>query len=68
MANLRILDINAADSRTIKVRFSSELAEDIGKSNVQVVSEITNVPDVEVIAVKVSDDILIIDTLPHTPY
>lgn len=68
MANLRILNINAADSRTIKVRFSAPLAEDIGQSNVLIESEINNVPDVEVQRVFVRDDILIIDTLPHTPF
>jgi hypothetical protein len=68
MANLRILDINAADSRTVKVRFSAALAIDIGQSNVQILSEIINVPDIEVISVVISDEILIINTLPHTPY
>ena len=68
MANLRILDINAADSRTVKVRFSAALAVDIGQSNVQILSEITNIPNVEVLSVEVSDDILIINTLPQTPF
>jgi len=68
MANLRILDINAADSRTIKVRFSSELAKDIGASNVRIVSEVVNVPDVQVENVSSIQDILIIETLPQTPY
>ena len=68
MANLRILDINAADSRTVKVRFSAPLATDIGQSNVQILSEVVNVPDVEVLSVEVSDDILIVNTLPQTPY
>lgn len=68
MANLRILDINAADSRTIKAKFSAQLAEDLIGSNVQVLSEVPNVPDITVISVTVTDDILIINTLPHTPY
>jgi hypothetical protein len=68
MANLRILDINAADSRTIKVRFSAALADDIGRSNVQVLSEAVNVPNIDVVGVEVIEDILIINTLPHTPY
>ncbi|MCK9567793.1 hypothetical protein M0R72_02435 [Candidatus Pacearchaeota archaeon] len=67
MANLRILDINAADSRTVKVRFSAALAADIGQSNIQILSEVVNIPDVEVLLVEVSDDILIITTLPQTP-
>lgn len=68
MANLRILNINAADSRTIKVRFSAPLAEDIGQSNILIESEINNVPDIEVLRVFVRDEILVIDTLPHTPF
>lgn len=68
MANLRILDINAADSRTVKVRFSDALATDIGQSNVQILSEIVNVPNVSIIGVEVQEDILIITTLPQTPY
>lgn len=68
MANLRILNINAADSRTIKVRFSAPIAEDIGKSNILIESEINNVPNVEVLRVFVRDEILEIETLPHTPF
>jgi hypothetical protein len=68
MVNLRILNINAADSRTIKVRFSAALAEDIGQSNILIESEINNVPDIEVLRVFVRNEILIIDTLPHTPF
>ena len=65
--NLRILDINAADSRTIKVRFSADLSKDIGTSNIVVQSEITGVPDAEVIGTRIIEEILIIDTLPQTP-
>jgi len=68
MANLRILDINAADSRTVKVRFSAALAADLGQSNVQILSEVVNVPNVAVVSVEVSEDILIVYTLPQTPY
>ena len=68
MANLRVLNINAADSRTFKVRFSENLAQDITKSNVRVVSEVVNVPNVEVLSVSILDDILVVNTLPHTPF
>lgn len=68
MANLRILNINAADSRTIKVKFSDPLALDIANSNVQIKSEIFNIPDIEVVSVSVINDVLIINTLPHTPF
>jgi hypothetical protein len=68
MVNLRILNINAADSRTVKVRFSAALALDIGQSNIKIVSEVVNVPDIEVLSIEIYDDILSINTLPHTPY
>lgn len=68
MSNLRIQNINAADSRTIKVKFSNNLALDIGRSNVQIISEVPNVPDVGVVGVSVSQDVLVIDTLPQTPF
>ena len=68
MANLRILDINAADSRTIKVRFSDNLSENITTSNVQITADIVNVPDLIVTGIYVFEDILTINTLPQTPY
>jgi hypothetical protein len=68
MANLRVLDINAADSRTIKVRFSSPVTEYVSASNVLVVSKESGIPDAEVIGVSTTDDILIIETQPMTPF
>lgn len=68
MANLRVLDINAADIRTIKVRFSDLLSPYLTTSNVLVRSKQTGNPDALVTDVYVSDDILVISTLPMTPY
>jgi hypothetical protein len=68
VANLRILDINAADSRTIKARFSANITDTLAVSNVQILSEVINVPDVGVVSVYVFEDILTITTLPQTPY
>lgn len=68
MANLRILDINAADSRTVKVRFSDSLSENITTSNITITSDIVNVPDLIITSVYISEDILTITTLPQTPY
>lgn len=68
MANLRILNINPADSRTFKVRFSAALALDIGISNISIESEVVGVPDIGVTGVRVAEEILVIETLPHTPY
>ncbi|MFA5758336.1 MAG: hypothetical protein WC942_03035 [Clostridia bacterium] len=68
MVNLRILNINAADSRTVKVKFSNDLADDIGISNILLQSETPNIPNIEITSVEVANDILIINTLPHTPF
>jgi hypothetical protein len=68
MVNLRILDINPADSQTIKARFSDSLAVDLGQSNVSVLSEETGVPDCLVRSVDIYNDIITINVLPMTPY
>lgn len=68
MANLRILAANASDSQVIKVKFSDNLATDLSTSNIEVNSEIFNVPDCEVVGVSVFEDILTIKTLPQTPF
>lgn len=68
MANLVILDVNAADSRTIKARFSDNLAKDITASNVIVKSKEIGIPDTTVLGVSISEDIITINVLPMTPY
>lgn len=68
MGNLRILDVNAADSRTIKVKFSDNLSLSINKNNISVLSELVNIPNVEVTGTSISNNVLIINTLPQTPY
>jgi hypothetical protein len=68
MPNLRIVNINAADSRSIKVKFNVDLSEEINSSNVQIVSEEVGVPDLLISSVSVVENILIIDTYPQTPY
>ena len=68
MANLRILGINAADSRSIKVKFSNDLSLKISEQNVSVKSMDVGVPDVVVQSVDIFDDILVLNTLPMTPY
>jgi hypothetical protein len=68
MGNLRILDVNAADSRTIKVKFSDNLSLNINKTNISILSELVNIPNVQVTGTSISNNILIINTLPQTPY
>lgn len=68
MANLRILQINAADSRTVKARFSDDLYLGLTTQNVVVEGIDPGIPDAEVRRVQVRDNILNIEVLPLTPY
>lgn len=68
MGNLRIVEINAADSRTIKVRFTEDLRLDLVTQNVSVFGFDPSTPDAAVQSVAVSDSILIISVLPLTPF
>ncbi len=68
MANLRALAINAADSRTIKAKFSENLAVNISAQNVLVEGIEESTPDALVRAAIVSGNVLIITVLPMTPY
>lgn len=66
--NLRIIGINAADSRTIKVKFSEILNPELSEQNVRVLGVSDSTPDAEVRSVTVSEDILTINVLPMTPF
>lgn len=66
--NLRIIGINSADSRTIKAKFTSKLNKDINALNVTVEGVNQSTPDALVRSVAVAGDVLIITTLPLTPY
>lgn len=66
--NLRIIGINAADSRTIKVKFSNNLDPNISAQNVKVLGKQDSTPDALVRSAIVSGDILIITVLPMTPF
>ena len=68
MPNLRIIGINAADSRTIKVKFSNTLNPAISAQNVRVVGKQESTPDAQVRAAIVAGDILNITVLPMTPF
>lgn len=68
MANLRIVEINASDSRTIKVRFTENLSLDLTAQNVSVTALSQSIPDAKVRSVYVDEDVLIITVLPLTPF
>ena len=68
MSNLRIKQANAADSRTIKVRFNANLRPDLVPANVYVESITDGVPDAKVMSLSVRGNILVINVLPLTPY
>lgn len=68
MANLRVLDINAADSRTIMVKFSDHINPLINKSNILVEGLDISTPNAKVKSVTVSKNIVYINTLPLTPF
>jgi hypothetical protein len=68
MPNLRIIGINAADSRTIKVKFSNRLNPAISAQNITVVGKQESTPDALVIAAIAAGDILNITVLPMTPF
>jgi len=68
MANIRLIGVNAADSRTIKAKFSSNLNININAQNVVVEGDQESTPDALVRSAIVSGNILIITTLPQTPY
>lgn len=68
MANLRLTQIKAVDSRTIKCRWSDNLSSLIGTGNIVIESVTAGVPDVAIQKIKISDNLLTITTLPMTPY
>lgn len=67
MANLRIIQINAADIRTIIARFTAKLDPLIGVANVTVTSLNAGIPDAEVLGVSIKTDTITINTQPLTP-
>jgi hypothetical protein len=68
MANLRLIDARAAESRIIKAKFTANLTDKLTVDNVSVIGMSTGVPDAEVLSLAVDQDILTINVLPLTPY
>jgi hypothetical protein len=68
MANLRVVKVNAADSRTIKASFTDELYPQLTTSNVSVTAAIEGIPAPAVLGVSVRGNILVVNVRPMTPF
>lgn len=68
MANLRLTAIKVYDSTTIRAKFTEDLDELINTSNVTVTSNVTGVPDSQVVRVEIQRNIITITVRPLTPY
>lgn len=67
MKTLRIKDVQILNSSNIYVIFTEQLIPYLTTSNVSIISETINVPDSEILSVKVSGDQLSINCQPLTP-
>ena len=68
MANLRIVSVKIVDSSNIDVKFTDKLINNLTPSNVSIISETSNVPDSQIISVKVISDTLSISCQPLTQF
>jgi hypothetical protein len=68
MANLRLVEITAQDSTTIRARFTEDLDPLINTANISIVANEVGVVNPDVLKVVVSDDVLTITTRPLTPF
>lgn len=68
MSNLRLNRIKVSDSTTIKAEFTDILDSLIGVNNIAVSSNVPGVPDVAVLKVNISKNVLIITVRPMTPF
>src|SRR5208283_3401912 len=67
-AILRILNVEIGDSSNIDVTFTEAITPNLVPANVSLLSQTTNVPDAEVLAVTVMGSVLSITCQPLTPY
>lgn len=67
MQNLRILDIEVIDSTDINITFTDTLSPNLVTSNVSILADTPNVPDSEVLSVKISGNTLSVICQPLTP-
>lgn len=68
MANLRLLAIKVIDSTTIKARFTDNLDPLIGTSNIEIISNIPEIPNPQVLTVSITGPNIALTTQPMTPY
>ncbi len=68
MANLRLIATKVVDSTTIKARFTESLDSLINTANIEITAITPGIPDPKVLAVRISNDILVITVRPLTPY
>jgi hypothetical protein len=68
MSNLNIVNIVPTNSRTINAKFSDPVTPLLGTENVVVTSTVSGVPDPKVLGIYVNENIVLVYTLPLTPY
>ncbi len=67
MANLRLLDYQVIDSRSIKLTFTEPLDSIVSKDNITITSLTNGVPDVTTTGINIKNQILYVYTSPLTP-
>lgn len=67
MQNLRILNVKVIDSSNIDVTFTDNLTSNLVTSNVSITSDASNIPESQVLQVKVTGNLLSINCQPLTP-
>lgn len=67
MGNLRIQNVQVFDSTSIDITFTEELVPELVTANVSILADTPNVPDSEVLGVKVSGNTLSVSCQPLTP-
>jgi len=67
MDTLRILNVQVNDSSSIDVTFTEALTPNLITSNVSIISEISGIPDSDVLTISISDATLSITCQPLTP-
>ena len=68
MAVLKALEVKVLESTKIQARFNLELDPFINTSNISVKSNVSTIPDPQVLEVKIVKDKLTIRTQPLFPY
>ena len=68
MANLRIVRLKILDSKTIRVRFTESLYQNINTSSVVIESNTPGVPDSEVLKIYIDGNVMDVVCQPLTPF